>query len=31
LLTLLTIPTLYYLLARLGERFFGHVFNEVSA
>jgi HAE1 family hydrophobic/amphiphilic exporter-1 len=31
LLTLLTIPTLYYLLARLGERFFGPVSSEVSA
>ena len=30
-LTLLTIPTLYYLVARLGERFFGPVSSEVSA
>ena len=28
LLTLVTIPTLYYLLGRLGERFFGPVSDE---
>jgi len=29
-LTLVTIPTLYYSLGRLGERFFGPVSGEVS-